>query len=148
MNQIVEIEQQPVAYKGAPVMTTNMLAKAYGTEANNIQMNFSRNSERFTEGTHFFKVTGADLKALKREPTMGGSVTGNVNALVLWTEKGAARHAKLLNTPEAWGVYGQLMTKAGFDQLSCCTDSARDRFSAPLDMVPIAGSSFSSRSAK
>ena len=70
-------------------------------------------------------------------------------------------HAKILNTPEAWGVYGQLvdtyfavkevaqlMTKAGFDQLSCCTESAMDRFSAPLDRATITGSTIPSWSAK
>jgi hypothetical protein len=104
INPIVD----PVAYNGVPVMTTEMLAQAYGTEVKNIQMNFSRNSERFTEGTHFFKVAGAELKALKDSPTMSGSVDPRTPSLILWTEKGAARHAKILDTDEAWAVYEKL----------------------------------------
>lgn len=98
----------PVAYKGVPVMTTEMLASAYGADTSNIKMNHSRNASRFTEGLHYFKITGAELKAFKNSVTDSYSVGNRAPALTLWTEKGAARHAKILDTDEAWGVYEKL----------------------------------------
>ena len=65
MNAIVKIEEQNVnvvEYKSLPVMTTEQMAGFYGTEAVRIQQNYVRNSGRFTEGKHFFKVEGRELK--------------------------------------------------------------------------------------
>lgn len=97
----------PVAYKGVPVMTTEMLAQAFGTEVKNIQMNYTNNKDRFAEGAHFFKVTGKALDDL-RPKIFGSQISSKARSLILWTEKGAARHAKSLNTDEAWSVYEQL----------------------------------------
>lgn len=99
----------PVAYKGVPVMTTERLADAFGADANSVQTNFTRNKDRFSEGVHFFKVTGADLKALKNQPSFSTMVADRAAHLILWTERGAMNHAKILETPEAWAVYGQLV---------------------------------------
>lgn len=95
-------------YKSIPVMTTEQMAGFYGTEAINIQKNYSRNSERFEEGKHFFKVEGDDLKNLKKSLTDFQVVSPNARSLMLWTEKGAARHAKILDTDQAWNVFEQL----------------------------------------
>jgi hypothetical protein len=89
-------------------MTTEMLAQAYGTEATNIRTNHSANSTRFTEGVHFFRVVGSDLREFKNSVSETASVGKNANTLTLWTEKGAARHAKILDTDEAWAVYEKL----------------------------------------
>lgn len=98
----------PVAYKGVPVMTTERLAEAFGTEAVNIQVNQSRNAARFIDGVHFFKATGGDLDSLRL--TLGKSqISPKARSLILWTERGAMNHAKILETPEAWSVYGQLV---------------------------------------
>ena len=43
----------PLAYKGVPVLTTNMLAQAYEVESVAIRKNFRNNSNRFIEGKHF-----------------------------------------------------------------------------------------------
>lgn len=95
-------------YKSVPVMTTEQMAGFYGTEAINIQKNYSRNSERFEEGKHFFKVEGEDLRDLKKSLTDFQVVSPNARSLMLWTEKGAARHAKILDTDQAWNVFEQL----------------------------------------
>jgi hypothetical protein len=88
-------------------MTTKVLAEQFGTNEQNISKNFTRNSERFIEGKHYFKLDGEELKAFK------GYVLNDDNLkfapiLYLWTEKGAARHAKILDTDEAWEVYEAL----------------------------------------
>jgi len=111
MNAVVKIEQQAlnvVEYKSAPVLTTEQLATYYGTEAINIQKNHSRNSERFIEGKHFFKVEGDELRDFKKSLTDFQVVSPNARSLILWTEKGAARHAKILDTEQAWEVFEQL----------------------------------------
>ena len=95
-------------YNSVPVLTTAQLAEFYGTDSNNVQMNFSRNTARFEEGKHYFKLQGEELKAFKNSPTMSGLVDKRVPSLTLWTEKGAARHAKILDTDQAWNVFEQL----------------------------------------
>lgn len=77
---------------------TEQLAKLYGTVSVNIHKNFSRNFERFTEGKHFYKVEGDELRELKNSLTDFQVVSPNTRSVILWTEKGAARHAKMLDT--------------------------------------------------
>lgn len=43
-----------IRWKGQNVITTEVLAKLYGTDEANVRMNYSRNSARFDDGIHFF----------------------------------------------------------------------------------------------
>ncbi|ELO4319811.1 ORF6N domain-containing protein [Escherichia coli] len=43
----------PITHNQIPVITTELLAQLYGTEAIRIQQNHARNAERFIEGKHF-----------------------------------------------------------------------------------------------
>lgn len=97
----------PLAYQGVPVLTTEMLAQAYEVEAKQIRQNFANNRERFTEGKHFYSLSGNELRGFKHSVEIFDSVkiARNVNALTLWTERGAARHAKMLNSDRAWDVF-------------------------------------------
>lgn len=54
----------PITHNQIPVITTELLAQLYGTEILNIQVNFTRNKERFVERKHFFKASGEELKNL------------------------------------------------------------------------------------
>lgn len=96
-----------IAYKGIPVVTTETLARAYEVKPINIQKNFSANKDRFVEGRHYYTISGNDLRELKHRLTESKSVkiARNVNALTLWTERGAARHAKMLNSDKAWDMF-------------------------------------------
>ncbi|EBT5400190.1 ORF6N domain-containing protein [Salmonella enterica] len=100
----------PITHNQIPVITTELLAQLYGTETNNIKVNFSRNSERFVCGKHYFKIEGDELRSMKHEVTQSNSVkiARNVRSLTLWTERGAARHAKMLETDQAWEVFEKL----------------------------------------
>ncbi|EDQ2625095.1 ORF6N domain-containing protein [Salmonella enterica subsp. enterica] len=100
----------PITHNQIPVITTELLAQLYGTETNNIKVNFSRNSDRFVCGKHYFKIEGDELRAMKHEVTQSNSVkiARNVRSLILWTERGAARHAKMLETDQAWEVLEKL----------------------------------------
>lgn len=96
----------PITYNGVPVVTTELLARLYGTQRQRITNNFNRNKSRFVEGKHFFLAKGASLIELKN--SLRVSVGPRTTALTLWTERGAARHAKMLETDQAWEVFERL----------------------------------------
>ena len=105
--QINDTQVSIINFKSIPVVTTAMLAEFYGTDVNNIQQNYLRNTERFVDGKHFFKLEGIELKAFK-QLTDSKTVSKNTRTLTLWTERGAARHAKMLDTDQAWDIFEQL----------------------------------------
>ncbi|WP_247681355.1 ORF6N domain-containing protein [Pectobacterium versatile] len=94
-----------IAHKGFPVITTDLLANLYGANVNSIQQNFKRNATRFINGKHYFKLEGTDLREFKNRLTDSQSVARQARSLILWTERGAARHAKMLETDQAWDVF-------------------------------------------
>ena len=98
----------PLAYKGVRVITSELLAKEFGTNADHLAVNLSRNKSRFEEGVHFYRITGEELKALKNDITFCKVVGSNANQLMLWTERGVFRHAKILETDQAWNAYERL----------------------------------------
>ncbi len=106
--QVADKQTSVIQYKSLPVMTTEQMAGFYGTDPVNIRKNHMRNAERFIDGKHFFKVEGDELRTLKNSLSDFEVLSPNTRSLTLWTEKGAARHAKILDTDQAWGVYEQL----------------------------------------
>lgn len=96
-----------IAYKGTPVLTTEMLAHAYGVDAVRIRQNFSRNAQRFTCGKHYFQLSGSELKEFKDCVSFSDAVAipSRTKNLTLWTDRGSARHAKMLESDKAWDVY-------------------------------------------
>lgn len=104
------VDHQPlpvIVWDGLRVVTTEALASGYGCEEKSIRMNLSRNLERFEEGKHYFMVTGENLKGLRA--TVGGSqISSKARSLTLWTEKGAARMSKIVDTDEAWAFFERL----------------------------------------
>lgn len=98
-----------IVYQNVPVITTELLAQLYVTDTDNIKKNYSRNAGRFCEGKHFFKVSGEELKNLR--VTLSHSqnpISPKTRSLILWTERGSARHAKMLETDQAWEVFEKL----------------------------------------
>lgn len=111
MNAVVKIEQQAlnvVEYKSVPVLTTAQIAEFYSAQVRNITDNFANHFDRFQEGKHYFKLEGEELKSFKNITDNIGYVPKQTARLILWTEKGAARHAKILDTEQAWEVFEQL----------------------------------------
>ncbi|EKS4650027.1 ORF6N domain-containing protein, partial [Salmonella enterica] len=99
---------QRIEYRGQRVVTTEQLAAGYGASVKNIQDNFLNNRQRFIEGKHFFRVEGDELRELKNRPEIIGLVGKNARSLTLWTERGAANHAKMLETDQAWNYFNDL----------------------------------------
>lgn len=98
---------QIIEYRGQRVVTNEQLAAGYGTDVANIKMNYSRNADRFVEGKHFFKVTGEELANL-RVTFSYLQISSKTRSLMLWTERGAANHAKMLETDQAWSYHEDL----------------------------------------
>ncbi|OMF48631.1 ORF6N domain-containing protein [Paenibacillus peoriae] len=103
MNQLKVIEKNDQR-----VLTSSQLAISYGTDAKSISNNYSRNKNRYTEGKHYFVLTGQELKSFKTDHQIDDSLK-KVNKIYLWTAKGALFHAKSLGTDEAWNAYDQLI---------------------------------------
>lgn len=98
-----------VTHNSIRVITTELLAKLYGTDPARIRKNHHRNLDRFTENKHYFKATGDELASLRVSLRHSQNpVAGRARTLMLWTERGAARHAKMLETDQAWEVFSQL----------------------------------------
>lgn len=108
--QVIEANNQRV-------LTTTQIAERYETNTDAIQRNFQRNKERYTEGKHYYCLTGAELKEFKDWATSCRAVNPDGSELIdkraavlyLWTEKGALMLAKSLNTDMAWEAYEVLV---------------------------------------
>ncbi len=98
----------PITYNQIPVITTELLAQLYETKIKNISDNFLNNTTRFVAGKHYFKIEKNELREFKNRPETIGLVGKNACSLILWTERGAARHAKMLETDQAWEVFEKL----------------------------------------
>ncbi|EFQ6725951.1 ORF6N domain-containing protein [Salmonella enterica] len=98
----------PITHNQIPVITTELLAHLYGTKIKNISDNFLNNTTRFVVGKHYFKIEKNELREFKNRPETIGLVGKNARSLILWTERGAARHAKMLETDQAWEVFEKL----------------------------------------
>ncbi|EBM0614922.1 TPA: ORF6N domain-containing protein [Salmonella enterica] len=99
---------QIIEYRGQRVVTNEQLAAGYGTDVNNIQQNHKRNADRFIEGKHYFKVVGDELNNLRLIISQL-QISPKTRSLMLWTERGAANHAKMLETDQAWNYHEDLV---------------------------------------
>jgi len=73
------------------------MAKQFGTNKSNISKNFKSNSERFIEGTHYYKLEVACLKAFKGYG-LNDDTLKFTSILYVWTERGVGRHInKIIN---------------------------------------------------
>ena len=107
--KLVVTEIPRVEWSNQPILTTAQLAEFYETTAENLRVNFfnAQKQGRFVEGKHYFKLEGEELEIL-RVKNFGLQISPKTRTLCLWTERGAARHAKMLNTEKAWEVFEAL----------------------------------------
>lgn len=111
LTTINDIEVSIINYQSLPVVTTEMLSSFYQTEIINVRQNYNRNKDRFIEGKHYFKIIGLELKKFVSDfKTLANdfAISSKARHLILWTERGAARHAKMLETDQAWDVFEKL----------------------------------------
>ncbi|WP_435890310.1 phage antirepressor KilAC domain-containing protein, partial [Escherichia coli] len=108
----INVENHPdeipvLEWQGVRVVTTETLARGYGTTPTRIQQNYNRNEERFVEGKHFFKIKGDEIKSL-RLSFSELQISPKTRSLILWTERGAARMSKIVDTEQAWAFFEKL----------------------------------------
>lgn len=137
MSQISSPVSLPqLTYKGVPVVTTETLAHAYEVESKQIRQNFTNNRGRFVEGKHFFQLSGNDLKEFKNYVENFDLVQLDKRArhFTLWTERGAARHAKMLNSDRAWDMF-ELLEETFFRAVKTDLLESPDQSSSSLISV-------------
>ena len=104
-----DLNKLPVmTYQGQAVCTTEMLAQFYGTQTKTLRDNFAHHKDKFEAGKHYISLEGEELRGFQRcadktgSPFSPSKFAAKIN---LWTERGAARHAKILETDQAWDVW-------------------------------------------
>ena len=112
-SELVVVQNQPdeipvLEWQGVRVVTTETLARGYGVDEANIRNNLSRNLDRFEERKYYFLLTALKLREFKNRVTGSYSVGKNARSLTLWTERGAARMSKIVDTNEAWAFFEKL----------------------------------------
>ncbi|MGO3014656.1 MAG: ORF6N domain-containing protein [Hafnia alvei] len=131
-NQVgnISINDLPVIeWCGARVVTTETLAMGYGVPENTIRKNLSNNRTRFVDDVHIFTLKNAALKAFRNHVNDIHSVSKHTTSLILWTERGAARMSKIVDTDEAWEFF-EKMEESYFSR-GKNTDIATPKFSDP-----------------
>ncbi|MBQ4494639.1 MAG: ORF6N domain-containing protein [Selenomonadaceae bacterium] len=104
MEEIIKVD-----WSNRRVMTTAQVAKEYGCAPENITVNFNREKNRFKEGEHYFKLEGGALREFKKYAAkIGLAISPYAAVIYLWAEQGVLHHCKMINTPEAWQVFGKL----------------------------------------
>ena len=119
----------PIVYHGEPVIPTDLLAKAYGASSQNVRNNFNKNKHRFMEKKHYFTVSPRVLRGITRDislrdapPPRGSGQDDWImpvlagKSINLYTKRGAALHAKMLETDTAWELY-EVMVDHYFDSM-------------------------------
>ncbi|EEZ28437.1 ORF6N domain-containing protein [Clostridium botulinum] len=101
-------EIKPVEVNGERVLTTEQLGEVYKVDPIRIQQGFNRNQDKFKESKHYFKLEGSELKNFKTTYLKDNPSMLRINCLYLWTERGANRHCKILDTDKAWEQFDNL----------------------------------------
>lgn len=93
---------QIIEHEGIRVLTTQQLSEVYETSTENIKQNFKRNKERFNEGRDYYLLKGEQLKEFLQVTNSHLQNQSKIRSMYLWTERGANRHSKILDTDMAW----------------------------------------------
>lgn len=114
---IAGVHSTRITYHGRVICLTQQLAQIYACTDRNITDNYQRNTDHFEEGKHFIKLEGCALQEFRDlcPANSGVQISPMARSLFLWTERGAARHAKMLTTDRAWDMFEQ-MEEAYFRQ--------------------------------
>ncbi|EOA3903590.1 MULTISPECIES: ORF6C domain-containing protein [Bacillus cereus group] len=99
---------QILEFNDQRVLTTKQLAEVYGCTETHVKQNFNNHKEKFEKNKHYILLKGEELRVFKRRVDNIYLVPNNVNQLYLWTERGANRHCKILDTDKAWEQFDHL----------------------------------------
>lgn len=129
----VSAENLPdIQWQGARVVTTETLAAGYGTDEVNIRMNLSNNRDRFVEGVHVITLKGEKLRSFRNQVNDVYSVSKHTTSLTLWTERGAARMSKIVDTDEAWSFFEKMESAYFRKTMASNSSSTLPNFDDPI----------------
>ncbi|MBZ9633030.1 ORF6N domain-containing protein [Clostridium sp. FP1] len=97
----------PIILKNQRILTTKQLSEGYQCSETQITQNFNNHLDKFILDKHYYLLQGEELREFKRNID-NIDVAPNVNKLYLWTERGANRHCKILDTDKAWDQFENL----------------------------------------
>lgn len=101
-------ELQIIEFNNQRLLTTKQLSEVYETDENNIIKNFNNHKSKFAEGLHYYHLIGNELATFKNQVNNIHVVAKRTASLYLWTERGANRHCKILDTDKAWEQFDNL----------------------------------------
>ncbi|HCT9039870.1 TPA: ORF6N domain-containing protein [Providencia rettgeri] len=141
MSELITIDANAlpvIEWKGVRVVTTETLAAGYSVDEANIRMNLSNNRDRFVEGVHIITLKSDSLRSFRNQVKDIYSVNKHTASLTLWTEKGAARMSKIVDSDEAWSFFEKMEdayfrpapTEVSRKQLALMVIEAEDRAEA------------------
>ena len=97
-------EIQPIEYQNIRVLTSNQIAKFYEVDSKVISYNFKNNENKYVIEKDYFIITNENICYRDFQDNKKAH-----QPIYLWTEKGAFKHAKSLNTNKAWEAYEVLI---------------------------------------
>jgi hypothetical protein len=104
MNEIKQVK-----FNSELILTTEQLSTFYGASPQQIKQNFANNKNKFIKGSHYFELSGEELKQFKSQvENIDLPINKFASHLILWTKRGASRHSKMLGTDQAWDMYDEL----------------------------------------
>lgn len=98
----------PLEHQNQRILTTKQLAEIYECNEQNIKDNFNRHKEKFIKGKHYYLLKGEELRDFKNYVADSYLVDKRTPSIYLWTERGASRHCKILDTDKAWDRFDEL----------------------------------------
>lgn len=103
-------ELQTIEYAGSRVLTTRQLAEVCETDASTIINNFFSYYGYFVEGKDYFELVGDNIDECSKGATECSKdlCVRPSPMLFLWTERGADRHCRILDSAIAWEQFDDL----------------------------------------
>lgn len=74
------------------------------------ELTLSKNWKSLNQRKHYYRLRGEELKDFKAN-YLNDSNLKFISELILWTEKGVARHAKILDTDEVYEIFKMFANK-------------------------------------
>lgn len=100
---INDVNVEQLQYQGEPVVTIAMVARVHSVDEANVHKSFQRHQERFTEGTHYFRIDSEEASRC------GLRVQTGQHGAVLFTRKGYLLLVKPMRDDRAWIVQERMI---------------------------------------
>lgn len=126
--------QNIIIWKNEAVLTFQQIDDRFEISEGNTKKNFNSNFTRFREDEHYFKLENGDLKLFKSQVTQSYSPHKFTSSLIIITQQGVARLAKICESDMAWSIYEELEDSYFHKKLQLPPKpDSESKFDLPLD---------------